>query len=236
MATETKRKQAQTQLSLDKSLNLRYSAVVFRIVSIVLLCLLSSHSYAESKERPARPYADCIHQLNTGHGLQVRNPKRAYGKKKTVDYLIQAGKAVQAAHPKSHNALVGDLSFRGGGRMKPHLSHRKGLDADIGYYYRDGRFRKWFAKTSANQLDAKRQWTFIDALLKTNDVQYIFMSYRLQRRLYKEAERQGVSKKRLKKIFQWPRRWTHRVGIIRFERGHDTHIHVRFFASKKQQP
>ena len=222
------------KLPVDNRVQLRYWAGVHRVLAIVLSLSWVSVASAESDSRPASPHRSCVHQLTTGDGLWVRNSKRSYGTKNTIQHLKSAALRVQKNHPKSHNVTVGDISYRGGGRMKPHLSHRQGLDADIGYYYRDGRFRKWFAKTSANQMDAKRQWTFVNALLETNEVQYIFMSYRLQRRLYKEAQRRGVSKKRLRRIFQWPRRWTHRVGIIRFERGHHTHMHVRFKRQARQ--
>jgi murein endopeptidase len=198
------------------------------IVQPLLILTLATASWAAPPKKDRVQYRECVHLLKGGDGLWVRNPQRGYGTKKTVHLLRKASNAVRAKFAKTTDITIGDLSYRGGGKMSPHLSHRRGLDADVGYYYKDGRFRRWFAKTAPYQLDLARQWTFIDTLLKTGQVQYIFMAYRLQKALYRHAKKKGVPKRRLKRIFQWPRRWTERRGIIRFERGHGTHMHIRF--------
>ncbi len=198
------------------------------IVLALLILTLATASWAAPPAKDRLQYKGCVHLLESGDGLWVRNPQRGYGMKKTVRLLRKASKAVRAKFADTTDITIGDVSYRGGGKMSPHLSHKHGLDADVGYYYKDGRFRRWFAKTAPYQLDLARQWTFIDTLLKTGQVQYIFMAYRLQKALYRHAKKQGVPKRRLKRIFQWPRRWTKRRGVIRFERGHGTHMHIRF--------
>jgi hypothetical protein len=112
--------------------------------------------------------------------------------------------------------------------MRPHRSHRDGRDIDVGYYFKDGRSRRHFARASARTLDLPRTWALFDALLQTNEVEYIFVSYRLQRALARYARAQGVSSARLRRVFQWPRHWRNRRGIIRHERGHRDHFHIRF--------
>jgi len=220
---------------LDNPSKLRYWATVRLIVLPLFVLTLASASWAAPPKKTGLRYPDCIHLLKSGSGLWVRNPQRAYGIKKTVRLLRKAAKAVETKYAKTSQITIGDISYQGGGKMSPHLSHRRGLDVDVGYYYKDGRFRRWFAKTAPYQLDLARQWTFIDTLLKSGQVHYIFMAYRLQKALYRYAKKNGVSKRRLKRTFQWPRRWTERRGIIRFERGHGTHMHIRFKSDKALQ-
>ena len=112
--------------------------------------------------------------------------------------------------------------------MRAHRSHRDGRDIDAGFYFRDGRVRKYFARPRRKTLDVKRTWALFDALVSTGRVEYIFVSYRIQRALYRYALKQGVSKRRLNRLFQWPRHWRKRAGLIRWERGHEDHFHVRF--------
>ena len=56
----------------------------------------------------------------------------------------------------------------------------------------------------------------------------IFLDFELQGLLYRHARRNGVSKRELDRIFQYPHgRWA-RTGVVRHLRGHDDHLHVRF--------
>ncbi|MCX5745771.1 MAG: murein endopeptidase, partial [Proteobacteria bacterium] len=59
---------------------------------------------------------------------------------------------------------------------------------------------------------------------------YIFVQLRLQQPLYEYAKKTGTSKAVLDHLFQFPRGRRNKRGIIRHERGHDDHFHVRFTA------
>ena len=171
---------------------------------------------------------ECTHQMTSGEGVWVRNPKRAYGLEPTIRQFLKAVGHVRTKFPGTPDLMVGDISRLKGGKMRPHRSHRDGRDIDAGFYFRDGRARKYFAKPRRKTLDVPRTWALFDALVATGNVQFIFVSYRIQRALYRHAQKLGVPKKKLKRLFQWPRHWRRRAGIIRFERGHDDHFHVRF--------
>ncbi len=179
------------------------------------------------KKRRLR-HVDVIHKLTSSPGIHVRNEIRAWGTEKAVQIFAQAVEAVRTKHPRTPSLFVGDLSWRGGGRMSPHVSHRDGRDIDAGYYFLDGRQRKRFYKVTPVTLDAKRTWALFESMLETGEVEYIFVRHRLQRPLYEEALRSGWTKERLEPIFQYPRTAWNRQGIIRHVRGHDDHFHVRF--------
>ena len=146
----------------------------------------------------------------------------------TGAYLLSAVEQVRRAHPGSHPLPVGSASAKGGGRLRPHKSHRSGRDVDIGYYQRSPGSRVRWAKMDARNLDVARTWTLFERLIASGRVQFLFVDYRLQRLLHAEASRNGASKRALARYFQYPKGRRHRSGIIRHERGHADHFHVRF--------
>lgn len=180
-----------------------------------------------SAEKKLR-HPSVTHAVTSGDGLWVRSPKRSFGTRKTVTLFRRAVQKVRKRFPGTAELMVGDLSYRGGGRMRPHRSHRDGRDIDAAYWLRDGRPRRWFARARYKTLDVARTWALFETLIATGEVEYIFVSYRLQKALYRHARKQGASKRWLRGIFQWPRHWRRKAGIIRFERGHRDHFHVRF--------
>ncbi|HRE90484.1 MAG TPA: penicillin-insensitive murein endopeptidase, partial [Myxococcota bacterium] len=121
-----------------------------------------------------------------------------------------------------------------GGFLAPHKSHQSGLDADIGFYFKNqpkqGPRVNLSAMTSA--LDHELTWTLITALAGPNEeasnVEYMFIGYGVQEKLYKWAQKQGVPQKKLDWLFQYPRGSRSMNGLIRHEPGHDNHIHIRF--------
>jgi peptidoglycan hydrolase-like protein with peptidoglycan-binding domain len=68
------------------------------------------------------------------HGITSRQ----YGVRQTIQALLSIGRRWAAAHPNGPEIGVGDISFQGGGVMKPHVSHQKGIDADIWLMRNDG--------------------------------------------------------------------------------------------------
>ena len=155
---------------------------------------------------------------------------RNYGTPETVRAIVSAVDAVHARFPKgTHRLVVGDISRQGGGRLSPHASHQSGRDADLAYYYGDRKSGGHFRKATGGQLDVRRTWALIEGLLAAGEVQYIFIDYRLQKRLYDHALNNAkVSRARLNKLFAYPRGRRARVGVIRHSPGHDDHMHVRF--------
>ena len=200
------------------------------LVPLALALLIASPA-AHTKKKPAVIAEAAIAvRLKSGAGIDVQNEERAYGLEKTVRLLTHAIGEVRRRFALTPDLIVGDLSFRGGGRMRPHRSHRRGLDADVGYYFKDGRPRHWFIAPKPKELDIPRQWALFEALMRTGQVEYLFVSYPLQAALHAYARKHGWSEKRLHNVFQWPRHRRQKVGIIRYEHGHHDHFHVRFTA------
>jgi murein endopeptidase len=152
--------------------------------------------------------------------------KSVFGTDETVTFIQLAAYAVHDADPSGPPLLVGDLSRDGGGHLSPHKSHRSGRDVDVGLYAADRRPLKRFKALSPRDLDADRTWAFIDVLLRTGAVEYVFVDRGLHRALYDAAERAGWSTASLDKLFEGMSEG--RGSIIRHVAGHADHLHVRF--------
>ncbi len=168
-------------------------------------------------------------------GLKVRNEDRAYGTQRTIDLLQAAGADVQARWPDAPELVVGSLSRRGGGPMRPHRSHQSGRDADLTYYHRGNVELPDFQDMNAERLDAVKTWHFFRTIIDTGEVEFIFVDYELQRVLYEYALSIGVSEEELEELIQYPRGRRTSAGIIRHARGHANHFHVRFKCGEQDQ-
>lgn len=148
-----------------------------------------------------------------------------WGTDEAVAYIRFAAWVTSRIHPKAAPILVRDLSAADGGHLPPHKSHRTGRDADIGWYHRKNDSRRYF-EDPGPRLDVGKSWTFIEALLRTGAVQYIFVDRRIQKELYDHALAGGWDQAQLDRLFQHPRGgWK---STIRHVRGHRNHMHVRF--------
>jgi penicillin-insensitive murein endopeptidase len=152
------------------------------------------------------------------------DPTHAWGTAETIEYLLTAIDAVHAEFPDSHPLFIGDLSRQRGGYLQPHLSHQSGKDVDVSYFYT--RDPKWYTRATASNLDRRRTWALVRALISRTDVQFIFIDRRVQRLLRSYAEAIGEDRGWLESVFEGN---PGEPAIIRHERGHDTHLHVRFY-------
>lgn len=161
------------------------------------------------------------------------NPAARYGTPALVGAITRAAAEVAREHPGS-DLEIHDLSFRTGGPIRGHGSHRSGRDADIAYYAlgADGAPMSptrsiWFAppgierhapEASAARFDARRTWRFVRALLNDRAVRvsHVFMAPHLQRLLLRAAGRDAA---RLRAVVRTPR--GRRVDP------HADHLHVR---------
>lgn len=156
------------------------------------------------------------------------NRGRNWAMPEMLSAINTAVDAVHAAFPNTKRLVIGDLSRKKGGHFPPHLSHQSGRDADIGYYTKGSYQPEYLQRIGAHQLDVERTWVFLHSMLKRDQVQYIFMDYRLQRPLYfYMRDVIKLSPKLLRKYISYPRR---NGGIIRHLRGHADHVHIRFYA------
>lgn len=158
--------------------------------------------------------------LSPGDGLVLEGAYH-WGTELAVRSLERAVRQVRACHPGSPDLHIGDLSREHGGWLRPHRSHQSGLDADVGYYYLDD--SGWYQHATAKNLDRRRTWALIRALVDGGAVDMIFIDRSVQEilRAYVRAEDpEGL------RLFQ-PKNKP-REGVIRHAWGHATHMHVRF--------
>jgi LysM repeat protein len=173
-----------------------------------------------------------LYVLESSTGYKVRNPRRSWGTLLAINRIHEVLTAHANRFPKSPPLLVMDLSRKGGGYFPPHKSHRQGRDVDIAYP-KIKKYRR-FVYLRPRMLDLKRTWDLVRSFIATKDVTYIFMNYELQRPLYRYARKLGMTKKQLKKVFQYPCGRRCSQGIVRHEPGHASHFHVRFRRADKK--
>jgi penicillin-insensitive murein endopeptidase len=154
---------------------------------------------------------------------QVMEPKYAYGTEETVQAIGHAITEVNRLFPNSPRLSIGHLSREHGGWLRPHRSHQSGRDVDLGFYYHGG--QRWYVPANETNLDVARTWALISALLKTTEVDYLFVDKSLHALLRAEAERIGESAGLVREVFDGDAR---ERPLLRHARGHATHLHVRF--------
>ncbi len=181
------------------------------------------------------PYLHGGVMLPEEDGWIVRNPGNSYATPHTVAVITEALECFRERHPDSVPVLIGDLSREKGGWFPPHRSHRDGRDVDIGLLARGNEPLEYFAKLG-RRMDVPKMLDLIESFLETGEVEYIFLDWRLQAPLAREAKRRGYAAAELATVFQWPRARRVRVGIIRHSPGHDGHMHVRIRHPEEPRP
>ncbi|HEY8380029.1 MAG TPA: penicillin-insensitive murein endopeptidase [Nannocystis sp.] len=170
-------------------------------------------------------------QLEPGKHYYIKRPHLAYGTHPTIKAIKAAiSRYAQVKGIKGGPLVhIGDISARGGGPLRGHKSHQKGVDVDVGLVLRGPQASEVrFLPANADNLDVPRTWALIKAFIDTNEVRAIFLDYGLQKLLYDYAKKKGVKEAVLDELFQYPRGKGRNFGIIRHWKGHRDHFHVRF--------
>ncbi len=195
------------------------------------------HSRAQSFGLPWNGYLEHPTKLKLGRGAKIRRPWRAFGTRTTVDWTRRVIKETLAVHRPAHPLAIGDISAEHGGRVSNHHSHQSGRDIDLGLFYKKKPrgYPNVFINGTEKNLDARAMWTmlrkFAYTAKKDGGVEVIFLDYDVQGIIYRWARKHGVSKKRLEKVFQYPRGRS-ASAIVHHYRNHANHIHVRFKCAK----
>lgn len=155
-------------------------------------------------------------------------PHRTFGTYYTVSEVKRVLDDFYERFPDADKLIIGDISFRRGRRMHPHVSHRSGRDIDISYPRRKApaNFRRFHYVRRSN-LDVKKTLSLIKDLVDGGYVEYIFMDRWFQKKLRKEALAQGATRQWVRRVFQYPD-WSGGDAIVRHASGHRNHFHVRF--------
>ena len=172
------------------------------------------------KRSPRRRYRRRrLIQLQDGPGFRVLAKRRAWGTHLTVAHIQRVMARYAAFAPGAAPVWIHDISKRWGGRMHPHVSHRAGRDVDVRLVH--NRPTKRYRRATKRTLHAAHTWFLLRELIKTGDVEFIFLDRRLQRVVRKYARNHGVSSATLDAVFG-------PGGIVRHWKGHRDHMHVRF--------
>ncbi len=170
-----------------------------------------------------------------GENYRLLYPHRTFGTFYTVSEMVRMLDLFNARYPDASQILIGDISFRMGGAMSPHVSHRSGRDIDFSYPRKDEPPNwKRFQDVNSRTIDAEQTLFMIKALIDTDQVNMIFIDRRLQAALVKEARRQNAPKEWIRTVFQYPES-NGGPALVRHSKGHVNHLHVRFKCQSTDQ-
>ena len=125
-------------------------------------------------------------------------PGRLYGHERMIRAILSVVAGYREAHPNAQRVVVGDISFRDGGRMDQHVSHQNGLDVDV-YYRRLDRHTS--APIRTGQIDRQLAQDILDRFVAAGATK-VFVGYSTGLR--------GPS------------------GVVVPYPNHENHMHVRF--------
>ncbi|HEY0137109.1 MAG TPA: penicillin-insensitive murein endopeptidase [Nannocystis sp.] len=153
-----------------------------------------------------------------------RKPDESYGSSHAIAELMAAIATFRHQTGFGRSIVIGGISRARGGRFRPHKSHQSGRDIDIRMPLTAAAEGK--RHITANDIDWKATWQLMRTFIDRGQIEYIFLDFGLQKRIYKVAREQGATKEQLEHWLQWPvRKPKHQ--IIRHVEGHKVHFHVR---------
>lgn len=166
-----------------------------------------------------------------GPGRILRHtPWKAWATQTTVATIDAVLREWARRHPSEQPIIVGNLSARSGGRLKPHSSHQSGRDVDLSYpQIWDHQSELAPQVMNEHNLNRELTWELLELLRETGAVEAIFIDMNLQRLLYEHALQTGrYDKKQLKNWMEYPSSAGTGSPLIQHVRGHADHLHVRF--------
>ena len=170
-------------------------------------------------------------QLPKSDLYTIRKPEQAWGTSKMILLTQTAIAEFRSETGYEGELAIGAISLRNGGRFRPHSSHQTGRDIDIWLPRRpEARLVK---SPGPQHIDWRVAWGLVHAFLDTGEVEFIFLSYRQQRLLYRAAQSLGARQKELDRIFQYPRGPRSNHGVIRDADGHVIHVHIRIKCARE---
>lgn len=176
------------------------------------------------------------------HVYTVRRPEFAYGSTHAVTHLQIALAKFRHYSRYRGPLIVSDLSGAQGGRHWPHISHQSGRDVDVwlplrcdrnGVTLKGGDLQtaplidlERFSAARPNEVDWDASWQLVKALVRTGQVEGIFLARPHHSLLRQAALRDGLKASEADAIIQGEQRTLQ--PVVRHVRGHDKHLHVRF--------
>jgi len=196
------------------------------VFGLLLVCASESAAAPGASQRAAE-------QLPAADGLYERwDPRRSWGTPHLINALEEVSQRVAFELPGADPLMIGDISRQGGGWLRGHITHTKGVDVDVGMFMHDARQPLGgFLDLRPSQLDVHANWVLVTSLLDTDSVQYMLLDQGHINALTRYArEEVGLDQDEIDTIF--PPNPTHRhwrqAGVVRHAPNHLSHLHVRF--------
>jgi murein endopeptidase len=172
-------------------------------------------------------------QLPAAPDLYKRwRPDRAYGTPEMLEVLQTAAEELAWLMPEADPLFVGDISKRSGGHLDGHRSHKGGLDADVGLFWKGGRMvLGGSGAAAARSIDPEANWYLIRSMLDTGLVERILLDQRIVNTLRRWTVENGeLTQEEANRIF-WRNMSNTEVwsldGVVHHHPGHANHMHVR---------
>ncbi len=190
---------------------------------------------SESIDGPARGTLAGAMPMPEGPGRVLKHiPWKGWATVEAVavmDAVLRSWDALETGQP----ILVGNMSSRNGGTLKPHQSHQSGRDIDLSYpQIINKRDELNWREMSAANLDRELMWTLLELLNDTGAVEVVYVDTKLQKLLYDWAIQTGrVPRRDLSRWLEYPRKpGQAKYTRVQHSRGHSDHMHVRFSCPK----
>lgn len=160
------------------------------------------------------------------------NPESEYGSAEMIDAIVAATRHMRWLMPEASPVTIGDISHERGGFQSGHVSHRGGVDADVGIYATGAKQNPRGFDTLSSNFDVVANWALISAFLDTGNVDFILLDRAHIARLRAYTTKAGLlTEAEAEEIFPSdPHPWD-RTGIVRHASNHDNHMHVRVLCS-----
>lgn len=163
-------------------------------------------------------------QLPANDLYTIRDPDKAWGSSHAIEQLQKTIATWRRDTGFAGPLVIGAISRRGGGRFRPHRSHQSGRDVDIRLPKKAGASLR---SNDPSDIDWRASWGLVKAFVDSGEVEYIFLDWYRQRRLYRAAKAAGATDEELRRAIQYPRARKTNHGLVRHAKGHVVHIHVR---------
>ena len=156
----------------------------------------------------------------------LKRPHLSYASTNTMAQVQRGIAGFRRRTGFAGEVLITSASKQRGGRFLPHRSHQSGRDLDIGLLsfpiFADGQ------EAVAHEVDWGATWMLIREFVDSEQVEFVFLVYPLQRKLYDAGRALGASNETLERVFQYPRGPHSTAGVVRHAPGHKRHFHIRF--------
>ena len=185
---------------------------------------LSNSKYFKHVKWAEMPAADYLN-------IPTRKQRTKFGVKELIDSVALAACATNVHYSYTGYSpvlTIGDLSRSTGGRLPPHISHRHGIDIDVGHYwYENNEYKSGFRGLSMKMLTPETleaNWRFVKSLQDApeSEIEYIFWSQRYVYPLKRYVtEKYGTEE------------WQKYGKAFYPDRSHGDHMHIRIEIPQK---